>query len=86
MDKTYAKMKPSFRKSDAKDLVDVVHCTFVDDKKAEAAIDERTLINTNCDLSKPEITVRFYLGDDGPVPGTNQMKTRMSEPLTFGFV
>ena len=49
------------------------------------AIDERTLINTNCDLSKPEITVRFYLGDDGPVPGTNQMKTRMSEPFTFGF-
>jgi hypothetical protein len=66
-------------------LVDVVHCAFVDDKKAEAAFEERTLINTNCDLSKPEITVRFCLGDDGPVPGTNHIKTRMSEPFTFGF-
>ena len=85
LDKTYADMKAPFEKSDAKDLVDVCHCAFVDDKKAEAAFDERTLINTNCDLSKPEITVRFYLGDDGPVPGTNHMKTRMSEPFTFGF-
>ena len=77
-------MKAPFEKSDAKDLVDVCHCAFVDDKKAEAAFDERTQINTNCVFSKAEITVRFYLGDDVPVPGTNHMKTSMSEPLTFG--
>ena len=66
MDETYAEMKPPFQKSDAKDLVDVVHYAFIDSKKAEAVEEERTLINTNCDLSKPEITLRFYLGDDGP--------------------
>ncbi len=47
LDKTYAGMKAPFKKADAKDLVDVVHCAFVDDKKAEAAFKERTLINTN---------------------------------------
>jgi len=82
---TYAKQKPPFQKTDAEDLVNVVHCAFVDWKKAQAADTERTLINTNCDLSKPEITVRFYLGDDGPVSGTNHVKSRMSEPFTFGF-
>ena len=85
LDKTYADMKAPFKKSDAEELVNVVHCAFIDDKKAEAAFEERTLINTNCDLSKPEITVRFYLGDEGEIPGTNHMKTRMSEPFTFGF-
>jgi len=85
LNKTYAGMKAPFKKSDAEELVNVVHCAFIDDKKAEAAFKERTLINTNCDLSKPEITVRFYLGDEGEIPGTNHMKTRMSEPFTFGF-
>ncbi len=85
LDKTYADMKAPFKKSDAEELVNVVHCAFIDDKKAEAAFKERTLINTNCDLSKPEITVRFYLGDEGEIPGTNHIKTRMSEPFTFGF-
>ena len=42
--------------------------------KAEAAFMERTLINTNCDLSKPEITVRFYLDDEGPIPETKHIK------------
>jgi hypothetical protein len=45
----------------------------------------RTLINTNCDLSKPEISVRFYLGDVGPIAGTNHMEDRMSDYFTFGF-
>ena len=85
LDKTYAGMKAPFKKSDAEELVNVVHCAFIDDKKAEAAFMERTLINTNCDLSKPEITVRFYLGDEGEIPGTNHIKTRMSDPFTFGF-
>ena len=86
LNKTYAGMKAPFKKSDAEELVNVVHCAFIDDKKAEAATKERTIINTNCDLSKPEITVRFYLGDEGEIPGTNHIKTRMSEPFTFGFV
>lgn len=65
LDKTYADMKPSFQKSDAKDLVDVVHCAFVDDKKAEAAFDERTLINTKgWNPVKENITVFSRMEDD----------------------
>jgi hypothetical protein len=81
----YAGMKPPFKKSDSAALTDVVHSAFVDDKKAQASVIGRTLINTNCDLSKPEISVRFYLGDVGPTPGTNHMQDRMSEYFTFGF-
>ncbi len=81
----YAKTKQLFKVSDASDLINLVHCAFVDDKKAESVDMERTLINTTCDLSKPEISVRLYLGDNGPVSGTNHMKTRKSEPFTFGF-
>ncbi len=68
-----------------KDVVDGAHCGFVDDKTPEAALEERTLVDTNCDVSTPEITVRSYLGEDGAVLGTNHMKTRMSEPVTRGF-
>lgn len=65
LDKTYADMKPSFQKSDAKDLVDVVHCAFVDYKKAEAAFDERTLINTKgWNPVKENITVFSRMEDD----------------------
>jgi len=58
---------------------------FLDDKKADCIVDERTIINTTCNLFKPEISVRFYLGDGGPIPGTNHLETRMSEPVIFGF-
>ncbi len=85
LNESYAKLKQPFQESDASDLIDLVHCAFVDWKKAESVVEERTLIKTTCDLSKPEISVRFYLGDEGPIPGTNHMKTRMSEPVTFGF-
>ena len=82
---TYARLKPPFKSEDATALTDAVHCSFIDDDKAEAAPRERTLINTTADLSKPEICVRFYLGDVGPVAGTNHMKDRMSDFYTFGF-
>lgn len=36
------------------------------------------------DYSRPRHVI-LSGSDDGPVPGTNQMKTRMSEPFTFGF-
>jgi len=81
----YAKLKAPFVKGDATKMTDAVHCSFVDDKMAEAAPKERTLINTTADLSKPEISVRFYLGDVGPVKGTNHMDDRMSAYYTFGF-
>ncbi len=82
---TYARLKPPFKSEDATALTDAVHCSFIDDDKAEAAPRERTLINTTADLSKPEICVRFYLGDVGPIAGTNHMKDRMSDFYTFGF-
>jgi len=81
----YAKLTPPFVKEDATSMTDAVHCAFVDDTRAEAAPKERTLINTTADLSKPEISVRWYLGDVGPIEGTNHMEDRMSEYYTFGF-
>ena len=79
----YAKLTPPFEKKDATTMTDAVHCAFVDDDKAEAAPMERTLINTTADLSKPEISVRWYLGDVGPIAGTNHMEDRMSEYYTL---
>ncbi len=51
----------------------------------QMAFKERTLSNVNTDLSKPEIAVRWYLGDDGPIAGTNHMQDRMSGFCTFRF-
>ncbi|WP_170386254.1 carcinine hydrolase/isopenicillin-N N-acyltransferase family protein [Ruegeria atlantica] len=82
---TYAALTPPFTKEDVTALTDSIHCAFVDDELAEAGPKERTLVNTTADLSKPEISVRWYLGDIGPVAGTNQVKTRMSEFFSFGF-
>ena len=81
----FATLQAPYKRADATALTDAVHCSFVDDHQAEAAPNERTLINTNADLSKPEISVRFYLGDVGPVEGTNHMEDRMSDFHTFGF-
>lgn len=81
----YSKLKPPFKRSDVVNLLDEIHCAFIDDEKAEAGPKERTLINVNADLSKPEISIRWYLGDEGPINGTNKIKTRMSDFYTFGF-
>ena len=37
LNKTYAGMEAPFKKSDAEELVNVVHCAFVDDKKARSS-------------------------------------------------
>ena len=81
----FTTFKPPYKREDVTALTDAVHCAFIDDKKAEAAPKERTLINTNADLSKPNISVRVYLGDVKPASGTNHMEDRMSEFFTFGF-
>ena len=81
----YAKMKAPLKREDATKLTDAIHCAFIDDEKAEAGPKERTLINVNVDLSKPEIDIRWYLGDVGPIEGTNHMEDRMSDFYTFSF-
>ncbi len=81
----YAKLQPPFSKQDATTMTDAVHCAFIDDEKAEAGPKERTLINTTADLSKPEIGVRWYLKDLGPIPDSNHVEDRMSDYYTFGF-
>jgi len=81
----FATLEAPYKREDATALTDVVHCAFADDKKAEAAPRERTLYNINADLSKPEISVRFYLGDVGPIAGTNHMEDRMSDFYTYSF-
>ena len=81
----YAELGAPFTKVDATAMTDSVHCAFVDSKKAESGPLERTLSNCTCDLTKPELSVRWYLGDVKPVPGTNHMEDRMSDFYTFGF-
>ena len=81
----YAKLTPPFTISDVVAMSDAVHCSFADDEKAEAGPMERTLINSTCDLSKREISVRWYLGDVGPIAGTTHMEDRISDYYTFGF-
>lgn len=85
LNKTYDGMKGPFEEKDAKHLTDVVHCAFVDDHKAQAGTKERTLYNITADLSVPEIKIRYYLSDVGPIEGTNHMKDRMTKYYTFGF-
>ena len=72
-------------KEDAIAMTDSVHCSFVDDKIAEAGKKERTLLNTTADLSKREFYINFYVRDVEPVPGTNKMKDMMTKRYTFGF-
>lgn len=82
---TYNTLEPPLNREDATALTDAIHCAFIDDELAEAGPMERTLINTTTDLSKPEISVRWYLGDVGPIEGTNHIEDRMSDFYTFGF-
>jgi hypothetical protein len=81
----FAALQAPYKREDATTLTDAVHCAFVDDKQAEAGPKERTLMNVNADLSKPELRLRWYLGDAEPIPGTNHLKDRMSDFYTFGF-
>ena len=81
----YAELNGPFKKDDVTAMTDAVHCSFADTTKAESGPLERTLSNCTCDLSKPEISVRWYFGDVKPVPGTNHMEDRMSDFYTFGF-
>ena len=62
-----------------------VHVAFQDPEKAESSATMRTLFNCNADLSKPEINIRWHLGDGGPIAGTNHIKQRVSDFYTFGF-
>ena len=81
----YSKMTPPFTLDDAENLMNVVHCSFVDGTKAESQQDERTLANIKADLSKPEIHISWFLRDVGPIAGTNHMEDKMSDFYTFGF-
>lgn len=74
-----------FKEEDATAMMTSVHCAFADDKKADAGPRERTLSNCTCDLTKTEISVRWYLGAVGPIEGTNQMQDCMTDFNAFGF-
>ena len=80
----YSKLTPPFTLDDAENLIDTVHCSFVDGR-SRCPQDERTLINIKADLSKPEIHVRWFLRDVAPIAGTNHMQDEMSDFYTFGF-
>jgi len=81
----FAKMKPPFTLDDAEDLINTVHCSFIDGAKAESQQGERTLTHTLADLTKGEIHFQWYLRDIGPIAGTNNMQDEMSDFYTFGF-
>jgi hypothetical protein len=53
-------LKEQFITVDVGELVYIVHCVSQEDDKAEAMAMEHTLINGTCDLSKPELSSRFY--------------------------
>ena len=75
----------ALKKSDARELIDVVKCGFVDCKKAQCVESERTLINVSCDLSKRQLSARFYLKDIGQVEGTNQIDFERSGWYDFSL-
>jgi hypothetical protein len=73
------------KRDDATALTESVHVAFQNPEKAESSATMRTLFNCNADLSKPEINIRWHLGDGGPIAGTNHIKQRVSDFYTFGF-
>jgi len=81
----FTKMKPPFTLDDAEELINTVHCSFIDGAKAESQQGERTLTHTLADLTKKEIHFQWYLRDIGPIAGTNNMQDEMSDFYTFGF-
>ena len=82
---TYAGLAQPLKRDHATVLTDSVHCAYVDDELAENGPVERTMAQVNADLSKREMKIRWYLGDVGPIEGTNDMKDRQSEWVTFAF-
>ena len=83
--KVAAKKGEAMKKSDARELIDVVKCGFVDCKLAQCVESERTLINTSCDLSKRQLSLRFYLKDIGQIEGTNQIDFEYSGWYDFSL-
>ena len=81
----YAGLSAPFSIDDVNAMTDSVHCAFTDTDKAESGPMERTLSNCTCDLSKPELSARWYFGDVKPIPGTNHTEDRMSDFFTFNF-
>jgi Acyl-coenzyme A:6-aminopenicillanic acid acyl-transferase len=82
---TYAGLTQPLKRDHATVLTDSVHCAYVDDELAENGPVERTMAQVNADLSKREMKIRWYLGDVGPIKGTNDMEDRQSEWVSFGF-
>jgi len=81
----YQELEMPLKRSNATDLTDAVHVAFQNPEIAESSSTMRTIFNCNADLSKPEISIRWHLGDEGPIAGTNHLKTRESDFYTFGF-
>lgn len=82
---TMMKNGETLKKSDARELIDVVKAGFVDCKLAQCVPNERTLINTSYDLSRRQLSARFYLKDIGQVEGTNQMDFERSDWYDFSL-
>ncbi|MBD0401527.1 C45 family peptidase [Flammeovirga sp. EKP202] len=83
---TYKNFEGPLNREHATQLMDAVHCAFVDEELAEAGPSERSLQEINADLTKAEIRIRWYLGDKGPIEGTeNDLEDIRSEWVTFGF-
>lgn len=85
LNEAYGKKTATLQESDARELMDMIQCSFVDCKKAECVPSERTLVNTSCDLSKPRLSVRFYENDAGPIEGTNHLKVEYSDWFHFSL-
>jgi hypothetical protein len=76
-----------YTREDLQGLINVVACAFADGSAAgvSAPHPERTLWSHTVDLAEKTFLATFYLGDIGPVHGTNAMRVRRSEPIVIGF-
>ncbi|EIM96354.1 choloylglycine hydrolase [Paraburkholderia hospita] len=77
----------AFTPGDVHALLMKVTCAFADNRMAgvNAPFPERTLWSYVADLGEKVFNATFYLGDIGPIVGTNAMRVRRSELMRIAF-
>ncbi len=87
LDEAISKHTGKYKRGDIARILDNVLCAFADNVKAGVVggLPERTLWMYTADLTEKNMEVRFYLGDENPVAGTNHIKIRRTDPIRIGF-
>ncbi|NJL54123.1 linear amide C-N hydrolase [bacterium] len=79
------KVGDALTKDDARELMNSIQNGFVDYKLAQSIPGGRTVINTSLDLSRRQLSIRFFLKDIGQIEGTNQMAYKRSDWYDFSL-